>query len=103
MRRKDVIILWPIYFDALRSRREGRRLPKKLCIRSPSLGMLEKAAKNLGLNYEVRPEASYPRLPWIKMGFIAVNKAGKNKSQLIKAIASELMRLSQLSSQETLK
>ncbi|MEM2273252.1 MAG: signal recognition particle subunit SRP19/SEC65 family protein [Candidatus Bathyarchaeia archaeon] len=98
MRRKDMIILWPVYFDTLRSRREGRRLPKRLCIRSPNILMLEKAVKNLGLNYEICPEASYPRLPWIKMGFIAVSKSGKRKSQILRETASELVKLGQLSS-----
>lgn len=94
MRKKDAIILWPVYFDALRSRRDGRRLPKRLCIRSPSISMLEKAVKNLGLSYEICPEASYPRLPWIRMGFITVSKSWKRKSQILREIALELVKLS---------
>ncbi|MBS7641045.1 MAG: signal recognition particle subunit SRP19/SEC65 family protein [Candidatus Bathyarchaeia archaeon] len=95
MRRKNEIILWPVYFDALRSRREGRRLPKKLCVRSLNISMLERAVKNLSLKYEVHPEASYPRLPWIKMGFVAVSKDRKNKSQVLREVASELIKLCQ--------
>lgn len=95
MRRKDEIILWPVYFDALKSRREGRRLPKKLCVRSLNVSVLERAVKNLGLKYEVHPEASYPRLPWIKMGFVAVSKVGKSKSQVLREVASELIKLCQ--------
>lgn len=98
MRKKDILILWPVYFDALRSRWEGRRLPKRLCVRSPNVSILEKAVKNLGLDYEVHPDASYPRLPWIKMGSVAVNKAGKSKSRILKEVASELVKLYQLSS-----
>lgn len=102
MRRKDMIILWPVYFDTLRSRRDGRRLPRKLCVRSPSILMLERAVKNLGLNYEVYQEASYPRIPWIKMGFIAISKSQKRKSQVLREVASELLRLS-VGNQETFK
>ncbi|MEM1586375.1 MAG: signal recognition particle subunit SRP19/SEC65 family protein [Candidatus Bathyarchaeia archaeon] len=98
MRRKDSIILWPVYFDLLKPRREGRRLPKKLCVQSPNILMLEKAVKNLGLNYEIFPEARYPRVAWVKSGFIAVGKSGKRKSQILKEVASELMKLSQQSS-----
>ncbi|MEM2321115.1 MAG: signal recognition particle subunit SRP19/SEC65 family protein [Candidatus Bathyarchaeia archaeon] len=103
MRRKDILILWPVYFDVLRSRREGRRLPKRLCVRSPNVSMLEKAVKNLGLSYEVHPDAGYPKLPWIKMGSVAVNKTGKSKSKILKEVASELVKLYQQSSQEMLK
>jgi len=56
--------------------------------------MLEKAVKNLGLNFEKSPESAYPRLPWIKMGSIIVKKNGKKKSQILREVASELIRLS---------
>ena len=93
MRRRNEIIIWPVYFDSKKSRNEGRRLPKKLSVPSPSINMLEKAIKNLGLKYKVFPEASHPRLPWIKTGYIAVEKSGKPKNQLLKEIAFELIRL----------
>jgi signal recognition particle subunit SRP19 len=94
MRKSDMIILWPVYFDSSRTRREGRRLPKKLCVTSPNITMLEKAVKNLGLNFEITLESAYPRLPWIKTGFIIVKKNGKKKSQILREVASELIRLS---------
>jgi len=56
--------------------------------------MLEKAVKNLGLNFEISQKSAYPRLPWIKMGFIIVKRNGKKKSQILKEVASELIRLS---------
>ncbi len=93
MRRKDEIILWPVYFDSLRTRREGRRLPKNLCAPSPSLTMIERALKNLGLEYEVFPEPVYPRLPWIKMGFVIVKKSGR-KGRILKDVAVELRKIS---------
>lgn len=89
-----MVILWPVYFDSSRTRREGRRLPKNLCVNSPSIIILEKAVKNLGLDSEISPESAYPRLPWIKMGFIMVKKDGKSKSQILKEVASELKKLS---------
>lgn len=103
MRRKDIIILWPVYFDLSRTRREGRRLPKKLCIQSPNVKMLEEAVKNLGLKYEINPESAYPRLPWVKMGFISVRKDGKSKARLLREVALELIRASRASPQEMLK
>ncbi len=55
--------------------------------------MLEKALRNLNLNYESYPEAAHPRLPWIKTGFIAVKKNQKRKNRLLKRIAAELKKL----------
>ncbi|MEM1506950.1 MAG: signal recognition particle subunit SRP19/SEC65 family protein [Candidatus Bathyarchaeia archaeon] len=92
MRRRDSIVLWPVYFDSTKTRREGRRLPKNLCVPSPSISMLERAVKDLGLSYEISQETVYPRLPWIKTGCITVKKGGENKSQVIRRIALELMK-----------
>lgn len=94
MRRRDSIILWPVYFDSTKTRREGRRLPKNLCVPSPDITMLENAVKNLGLIYEVYQESFYPRLPWVKMGSIIVRKSGESKLHIMRRIASELMILS---------
>lgn len=94
MQRRNEIIVWPVYFDLMKSRNEGRRLPKKFSIPSPNIDILEKAIRNLGLKYEIFPEASHPRFPWIKTGFIIVKKNGKSKNQLLKEIAFELIRLS---------
>lgn len=94
MKKRDAVVLWPVYFDSSKTRREGRRLPKKTCIQSPSIAMLEKAVKNLGLKYEIYIESAYPRLPWVKMGFIAVEKSGKRKAQVLKNVALELTKVS---------
>ncbi len=93
MQKRDEIILWPVYFDSSKSRREGRRLPKKLCVPSPNINMLEKVVKSLGLNYEIHLDAAYPRLPWIKTGFIAVKKDKKRKNQILRRVAIELKKL----------
>lgn len=102
MRKRDSIVLWPVYFDSTKTRREGRRLPKKFCVPSPDIIMLENAVKNLGLSYEVYQESFYPRLPWIKMGSIIVRKSGESKSRVMKRISSELMKLSGDSSRKNL-
>ena len=34
------ITLWPGYFDINRTRSEGRRLPKELCVSNPDLGRM---------------------------------------------------------------
>lgn len=97
MRRKNEVLLWPVYFDSSKSRSIGRRLPKNLSVPSPNIAMLEKAVKNLGLKYEVFPEAAYSRLPWIKTGFIIAEKGEKSKNQILKDVAAELIKISKSS------
>ncbi|MFQ6095472.1 MAG: signal recognition particle subunit SRP19/SEC65 family protein [Candidatus Bathyarchaeia archaeon] len=91
MREKDRIILWPIYFDSTRTRSEGRRVPKKLAVRSPRLSDIQAAAQKLGLQFEVVPDAAYPRSPWRRMGYISVPK-NRPKNRLLKEIAENLSK-----------
>ena len=45
-----IVVLYPEYFDASLSRKEGRRVPKRLAVSTPKLEDIEKAARNLKLN-----------------------------------------------------
>lgn len=57
------ITLWPEYFDVNRTRSEGRRLPKELCVPNPDLDIIAKGVMILDLEYEVREDMSYPKAP----------------------------------------
>jgi signal recognition particle subunit SRP19 len=89
VRKKDEIVLWPIYFDSKKTRAEGRRIPKKLAKTSPTLGMIEKALRNLGFSYKLVSEATHPHFPWKKTGLFLVKKV-KPKNQILKDVAREL-------------
>jgi len=93
MRMRNEIVLWPIYFDSTMTRAEGRKVPKRLGKPSPSLDMIEKALKRLGIPYELVPEAVYPHFPWKKTGLILVKKS-KSKNQILKDVAEGLIRFS---------
>jgi len=93
MRNKKQIYIYPVYFDAGRSREQGRRVQKKLAVQSPSIGELEQIASNLGLTFEVKAEAKYPRFHWVPSGRLLVRKQEEfNKNTLIKRIANQLKK-----------
>jgi signal recognition particle subunit SRP19 len=92
MRKQNKIFLWPIYFDANKSRADGRRVPKKLAVSTPKLEELQIAAKRLGLQPETISDAAHPSSPWQKTGLlVAPKKESKNKT--LKRIAEELSNL----------
>jgi signal recognition particle subunit SRP19 len=92
MKKKNKIFLWSLYFDANKTRTNGRRVPKNLAVSSPKLDELERAAKRLGLNPEVVPEATHPSCPWRKNGLIILPKT-EPKSKTLMKIAKELSSL----------
>lgn len=88
-RRKDIVVLWPCYFDRGKSRKEGRRVSKKLAVREPTAEMIAQAAKELGFYVEIEPEKSHPSEPWKGDGYVVVAKT-TSKSDIIAQIASRL-------------
>lgn len=92
MRKQNKIILWSIYFDANKSRSDGRRVPKNLAVSTPKIEELQIAAKRLGLHPEIVPDANYPNFPWVRNGQIIVPKT-ESKVQTVKKIARILSDL----------
>ena len=92
MRKLDKAIIWPIYFDASKTRKKGRRVPKTWrCSRRKSTEIKE-AVDNLGLKNEVKPEAHFPKLPWAKTGMLLVEKK-EAKEKIIQKIAKQLIKI----------
>jgi len=91
MRKQDKFIMWPAYFDAGKTRMEGRRVAKTLLVQSPKVSEIEAAAAKLGLEFELVPDKAYPKAPWHKAGMLLVEKKG-SKEQVIKGIAKQLQK-----------
>ena len=92
MRKQNKLILWPVYFDVNKSRTDGRRVPKNLAVSSPKIDELQRAAKRLGLQPEVVPDAAHPNFSRSKTGLIVVPKTG-SKDKTLKKFAKELSNL----------
>ena len=91
MRKQDKIILWPVYFDAGKTRLEGRRVAKTLAVNGPKTAEIEAAATKMGFEHELVPDKGYPRTPWAKPGMLLVEKRG-SKEQVIAALAKQLQK-----------
>jgi signal recognition particle subunit SRP19 len=92
MRKQSKIIIWPIYFDAGKTRMEGRRVAKNMAFVAPKLAELEAAALKLNMQPETIPEKGYPKTPWNKMGMLLVEKQG-SKEQTLNKLARQLLKM----------
>jgi signal recognition particle subunit SRP19 len=92
MRKQNKIFLWSVYFDANKSRADGRRVPKNLAVSAPKLEELQAAAKRLGLQPEVVSDAAHPSSPWQRTGLLVVPKK-EPKGKTLERIAEELSNL----------
>ncbi len=89
MKRLNGLILWPAYFDAGKKRSEGRKLPVKLALESPTTAELVEVCKQLSLKAEVKEGKRYPKTWWDSENPILVETAG-TKSKLLAHIAVKL-------------
>ena len=92
MRKLDKAIIWPVYFDATKTRKKGRRVPKNMAVQLPKIDEIKLAADRLGLKNEVRLETHFPRLHWVKTGMLLVEKK-EAKEKIILKIAKQLVKI----------
>lgn len=87
-------ILWPAYFDADRSRSEGRRVPESLAVTAPTVEEIAEAVRQVGYDAVIEPELSYPRSPRDETGRVAVIDADDSgKSDLLQGVAAYIQAL----------
>ena len=87
-------IIWPAYFDADRSRAEGRRVPQSMAVTDPSVDEIAKAVKQVGYDAVIERDKTYPRSPLEPTGRVAVQNADDaGKSDLLQAVAAYIQAL----------
>ncbi len=89
MPEKDKQVIWPIYFDSERSRRDGRMVRLENSISSPNIDDLINAALKAGLNPEIERDKKHPKIWHESSGRILVTKQG-SKNEMLKRIARNL-------------
>ena len=89
MRKQNKFILWPVYFDSTKTRLQGRRVPKNLAVPSPSLTEIREASDRIGLNCEVKANATHPSTSWIQTGLLLVSK-NESKTKTLRKIGKTL-------------
>ena len=88
---KDRLVIWPIYFDAQRSRKDGRMVPIQDAVSDPNLDMIITAALKSGFKPEIERDKKHPKTWHLdeSSGRILVAKKG-GKSEALKKIAASL-------------
>jgi len=79
-------IVWPVYIDAHKTRKEGRILAKGDSVWAPDLREMVRAAEELGLSPTYEDEKAYPRLWWEHTGRLLIDVNGA-KRKAIRQIA----------------
>ncbi|MCX8150490.1 MAG: signal recognition particle protein Srp19 [Candidatus Bathyarchaeota archaeon] len=94
--------MWPAYFDANKTRKEGRRVSKNLAVSSPKITEIQAAAERLGLKPQAVFDKNFPKTPWAKTGMLLVEKQTP-KEQVINKLAKQLQKIRSDSQQQVQK
>jgi signal recognition particle subunit SRP19 len=92
MRKLDKAIIWPVYFDCNKTRKDGRRVPKSIAVQSPKILEIKEAADKMGLQNDVNLETHFPKAPWVKSGMLLVEKQ-EAKEKIIQKLAKQLLKI----------
>ena len=77
-------IIWPVYIDSKKTKKEGRRISKENAVSSPKLREISNAAKKLQLNPEIENDKSYSKSWWETSGRVTVDKTNTKRETLTK-------------------
>jgi signal recognition particle subunit SRP19 len=80
------MILWPVYFDSVYSRNQGRRVSKNLSVRGVKVDEVFRAANDLGLNPILESGACYPKNPGLQSGLVRIDQI-EIKTGILKELA----------------
>jgi len=97
MRKREWVIIWPLYFDKHRSRSQGRRVSLSLSVSRPAVKDIVVVLKKLKLKYIVEEEKKHPSTWFEQSGRILVEKT-MPKTRIIRMIAEQLVKYKSRSS-----
>lgn len=84
-------ILWTAYFDAEKSRSDGRRVPLELAIEEPTVDEIAQAVQQVGYDAIIERTVAYPREPWHEGGRVVVRGADEeSKNDIVQAVGAYL-------------
>ncbi len=96
LRRKKFQVIYPEYFSADVSRKQGRRVSKSKATEDMNLRKLVYACKKLDVPHQIQEDKSFPRFNWDNGGrvLITIDKKDKKlKQELVHEIADITRRI----------
>lgn len=83
------MIIWPEYFNKNLSLSEGRKIPKEIAIKNPTINEITNALRKLKIQFTVEKDKSYPG-KWYEHNGRIIAQTDKNKLELLEEIAQKM-------------
>lgn len=89
---KSWVCLYPVYFDASRSRQEGRRVGKQLAVLNPLARTMADAAAHVGLRVFIDVGKTHPK-DWANSGRVKVELRGEDGELKRSGVKNSMCRI----------
>jgi signal recognition particle subunit SRP19 len=86
-------IIWPVYIDSKKTRKEGRKINKKDAVSSPRLTEISRATHKLNLKTRTEDDKSYPRFWWESSGRVVIEREEISKIDVLVKISETIKSL----------
>jgi signal recognition particle subunit SRP19 len=83
-------VLWPAYFDAERTRSEGRRLPEEQAVPEPTVDEIAQAVQQVGYDAKIERDKTYSREFTARGRVLASGTTDTTKNDLVRAVGAYL-------------
>lgn len=84
-------VIYPAFFDADLTRREGRRVSESMAVEEPTVDEIAKAVQQVGYDAVIERDVAYSREHWQKRGRVLVKDAeDSTKNDLVQAVGAYL-------------
>ncbi|MBC7101457.1 signal recognition particle subunit SRP19/SEC65 family protein [Methanothermobacter tenebrarum] len=80
-------IIWPAYLDSKKTKKEGRKIPRKHAVESPTLNEIRKAAERLKFKAKIEADKAYPSSWWERSGRVIIEHNNLKKRKLLLKIS----------------
>ncbi len=89
-RKRKTWVIYPEYFDKNLTRKEGRRVPKELTVKSPSVEEINEVLNSYNIPNRLEKHAHHPSTWYRKNGRILLSKQNISKQTFLKKLAEKL-------------
>ena len=90
--KDDAYTIWPAYIDGSKTRRSGRKIPRKIAIEHPTIREIYLVAQAFKYEPKMNSTARYSRAWWEEPGYVKIIKKDK-KIKALQKIALGIKKL----------
>ncbi|MFO8109247.1 MAG: signal recognition particle subunit SRP19/SEC65 family protein [Thermoplasmata archaeon] len=89
-RKRKTWVIYPEYFDKRLSRKDGRRVPENLAIKSPTIEEINSVLNSYNIPNRIEKHKHHPSTWYEKRGRVLLSKQNISKQNFLKKLSEKM-------------